>query len=270
LIIDGRDDRESRDAALEEREMLPRSTFGLLTGKAICLLAATLMLSATTAQAAAIWGSSGEDELVGSRDTSATGGATGTKDWADGGFNIAWDISFDEDTELWTYIYHVTANRKEVSHLLLEVTEGDGGVLIDEGSSNVVAPTTYTATSNGNSNPLMPNPLYGVKFDYGDLDEVYTIVTDRAPVYGVFYAKDGKSGGIDVVAYANALKESDYKTDEALTINDFIVRPNGKHGPDPDPGGDPDPPTNAVPEPMTASLAAVAAASLLLATRRRR
>jgi hypothetical protein len=248
--------------------MLPRSTFGLLTVKAICLLAATLTLSATTAQAAAIWGSSGEGELIGSRDTSAAGGATGTKDWANGGFNIAWDISFDEDTELWTYIYHVTTDRKEVSHLLLEVTQGDGGVLIGDDSSPVDEIKTFNPGDP--SNPLLPNKLYAAKLDFGSTDTIYTIVTDRAPVYGVFYAKDGKSGGIDVVAYANALKESDYKTDEALTINDFIVRPNGKHGPETDPGGDPDPPTNAVPEPMTASLAAVAAASLLLATRRRR
>jgi hypothetical protein len=82
----------------------------------------------------------------------------------------------------------------------------------------------------GNSNPLMPNALFGVKFDFGGLQPTYTIITDRAPVWGVFYGKDGKDGkdgGTNVVAWAEALNYADYRTREGLSTNDFIVRPNG-------------------------------------------
>jgi hypothetical protein len=251
-----------------------------ISGWKATLSIAALALSATPAWALPIWGSSGLGELTGSRNSGTDGGVYATKSWANGGFNISWDISFDDDTDLWTYQYHVTVPRKEVSHWLLEVTQDSDSVLIDGSSSEAVAPTTYTSTSNGNSNPLLPNPIYGVKFDYGDLDEVYTLVTDRAPVYGVFYAKDGKDGGQDVVAWSTALSSADYKTNESLTATSFIVRPNGKHVNDPDPDPDPDPnpdpdgnPTpnpQAVPEPMSAGLSMISALALAVGTWRRR
>lgn len=239
---------------------------------------ALMALSAAPALAVPIWGTSGLGELTGSRDSTATGGVTGTKAWANGGFNIAWDIQFDDNTDQWTYQYHLTTSAKDISHWLLEVTEDSDSVLVAPGSSAAVSPTTYSPSDPGKSNPLLPNSLFGVKFDYGDTDEVYTLVTDRAPVYGVFYAKDGKDGGKDVVAWSNALASSDYKTSESLTLTDFIVRPNGKHTPpgggnpggDPDGDPDPDPQGSPVPEPMTAGLTAMSGLGLALRFWRRR
>jgi len=56
-----------------------------------------------------------------------------------------------------------------------------------------VVPGTFSS-SDGNSNPLLPAPITGVKFDApnpNDLPYIFSFDSDRAPVYGDFYAKAG-------------------------------------------------------------------------------
>jgi hypothetical protein len=242
--------------------------FSQVHGRArAALVAVSLGLAGAVApsvsDAAAVWGSDALDSLTGSRSSSTGGGVTGTLDWDDGGFAIDWDIS--ESGGLWTYTYTVSVTDgpgqvKDVSHFLLEVTDDDQPFYILDGSSVPnEGPEVYSGTQSGN--PLMPNPLYGVKFDFGSEDGtvVYTIVTDRSPVWGVFYAKDGQTGGADVVAYADALAFADYMTNTTLGTGSFIVRPNGA-------GSTPDP----VPLPAAAWLLLSGLATLGAAARTRR
>ena len=167
----------------------------------ICLLAGVLFLfTVVPAQAVPIWGSDAIGAALQENLTSpaATSGVDATQQWYNGGFNIAWDITQCAD-DLWTYTYSVTGDTKGLFHFILEVTE-------DGEDFNI----------------------YGVKFDFGDTMLTYTMVTDRAPVYGVVYTKDGTEAREDVVAWSNALNYSDYKTNEVeLAIIDFIVRPDG-------------------------------------------
>ena len=206
----------------------------------VFLLIGTLFLYAN-AHALPIWGSDASGELTGSRDSSEGGGVYATDGWADGNFQISWEIT--EASGIWTYTYYVSnSDTKDVSHLILEVTEDDARFAVLSGSySPLEGPTTY---SQGPSNPLMPNDIYGVKFDdVPDAESiVLTLVTDRAPVYGVFYTKDGQDKipnshppqFIDVVAWSTALGSSDYKTNESLlTTTDFIVRPDSAPVPEP-------------------------------------
>ena len=201
----------------------------------ICLLASGLFLfTVVPAQALPIWGSDASGELIGSRTNPATLGVHATKQWntdvADTetgdvtkGFTIDWNVSLADG--LWTYTYNIIANTKGLSHLILEVTKDDDPFNIIGGTSlPYEGPKVWSLSP---SNPLMPNTIYGVKFDFGDTEVSYTMITDRAPVYGVFYTKDGKTGGDDVVAWSNALNFDDYGTNETLTTTDFIVRPNG-------------------------------------------
>jgi len=143
--------------------------------------------------------------------------------WADSAFGISWNISQDVSGN-WTYEYTFTNSAPAVSHFILEVTQDDNPFNIYEISGTYDGPDTWAEST---SNPGLPNAFYGIKFEDGLT--TYTIVTDRAPVYGVFYAKGGRDGG----AWSDALNFPDYKTNGDLTKTDFIVRPNGNPVPIP-------------------------------------
>ena len=173
-----------------------------------------------------VWGSDASGYLTDSRSSAVGEGVTATQQWADGGFVIDWEISFSFARGQWTYKYTIEVTDKELSHFILEVTNDAQPFSILGGTSTPIeGPTTYSGADP--SNPQMPNPVYGVKFNFGSGRVTYTIVTDRAPVWGVFYTKDGKTDGEDVVAWSNALNYGDYQRNASLTVNDFIVRPDG-------------------------------------------
>lgn len=194
----------------------------------VALLAITLLCN--SAFAAAIWGTDASSALTGSRSTG--NGVTATAPWdQNGGFQVSWNITDNQDGT-WTYVYDINTTQnvnqvKDISHFLLEVTEDNQPFDILGGTSTPTEGPQTWAEQQGN--PGLPNNLYGVKFDFGATNGLvtYTIVTNRDPVWGVFYGKDGKLQGNDVIAYSDALSFADYKTNETLTIQDFIVRPDG-------------------------------------------
>lgn len=193
------------------------------------------LLATTPVRALVVWGGDASGSLTGSRSSSTGGGVTATEEWAGGGFVISWDIQ--KSGGAWTYNYLVSVDQgagkiKDVSHFILEVTDDGQPFSILSGTSTPrEGPQTW---SGGQGNPGLPNAFYGVKFDFGTDKDAgvttanYTIVTDRAPIWGVFYAKDGKSGGNDVVAYAAALADPGFQTSHELVETDFIVRPDGQ------------------------------------------
>jgi len=207
------------------------------------------LFTVAPAQATPIWGTTPTDaELHDSRTSPASSGVYATEQWDKTGFTINWDISLTAG--LWTYTYKVVADTKGLSCFILEVTDDGEAFNIYGGTSTPYeGPETWDVpdpSKKNPSNPLMPNSIYGVKFDFGtpeDTDEVtYTIITDRAPVYGVFYTKDGINQvdevidgkkvkvKYDVVAWSNALNSSNYRINKGLTTTDFIVRPDGYNG----------------------------------------
>ena len=190
-----------------------------------------VLLTFTRANALPIWGTEASGELSGSR--SLGNGTVSTGGW-ENGFNLGWDITKDQATGLWTYNYTVivqptpNGNIKDISNLILEVTEGQdfswtsvSPSLSDDSPREYV----YTYTTPESS-------LYGIKFEFEDLDEgvgIYesSITTLHSPVYGVFAAKDGVYDGEETCAWSSALEYADYKNDGTLSTTDFIVRPNG-------------------------------------------
>ena len=186
----------------------------------------SIFLLAAPASASIIWGTDASGELIGSRDSN--GGITATDGWAGGNFELSWIV--EEDNGLWTYIYTVNTEdpldpekTKDISHFILEVTEDGNPFNIFGDTDAFEGPKTWTEAS---GNPEMPNDIYGIKFDFGGSPATYTIIIDRAPVYGVFYAKDGRDDGDEVVAWSNALNSPTYRTDSGFTTTDFIVRPD--------------------------------------------
>lgn len=113
------------------------------------------------------------------------------------GSGISWVIT-DNGNGTLTYTYSffgATGSPLELSHFILELSQG----CILEGQSNCVSGyegdiefNSQWDNSIGNSNPGMPAPIYGVKFD----DELssYSFISNRLPVWGNFYAKKGQDG----------------------------------------------------------------------------
>ena len=176
-----------------------------------------------------------DEDLSGTRTSFEGNGIDASASWADGGLTISWEIIKNSDGT-WTYVYELTALKKDISHFILEITDDGNAFNLLEGSDETFGkPATYS--SDDPSNPLMPNSIYGIKSDAEGLGLTYTIVTDRAPVYGIFYAKDGVDNDAGskewVAAWSSALNDENYKKNANLTTIDFIVRPNGAEAPIP-------------------------------------
>lgn len=132
--------------------------------------------------------------------STADGGVTGTGSWADN-FKIAWTIELQNDNS-WHYQYFLTDlndnafESSAVSHWLLEVspnvTENDfwgfNGTPVELGDWE---------TPNGFAFPS------ALKLDFGgDGFGEWSFYTYRAPVWGDFFAKDGRDPGTQDFNYA--------------------------------------------------------------------
>ncbi len=136
---------------------------------------------------------------------SAGSGLTATEDWDDTATELTWIVT-NEDSSApsgfpWKYTYTLHVPKKDISHFIVEVSDGEDPFtvcnLADVTGAGEYEVQRYHPTGDSGSNPLMPGDLYGVKLeDWGEKTEVaVSFFSDRQPVWGDFYAKDGTSGG---------------------------------------------------------------------------
>jgi hypothetical protein len=134
-----------------------------------------------------------------------------TGSWATGNPTISWvvsNVSGGGPTDKpWLYSYTFsTSSSGGVSHVILEtslnttmdnfvqfVGYNNGNALLDEGLSVLIGTwTNYT----GNSNPNLPSSVYGLKITppsgSGITNFTFSFYSDRAPVWGDIYIKDGQ------------------------------------------------------------------------------
>lgn len=135
--------------------------------------------------------------ITGSIDSGEGGGMIATAGWDGGNATLSWSVS--ESGGVWTYDYRWLTESKALSHIIFSVSETFT-------RANILAGTTAGWSlgwfgDEGNSNPGIPDLIYGLKFGGNDTDESFRIVTDRAPRWDDFSAKDGRDGGVDVYAY---------------------------------------------------------------------
>jgi len=133
-------------------------------------------------------------DFTGSRTSAPGGGITATGPWADGGFELSWNIADNQDGTFF-YQYKITGLgggtlAKDVKYWMMQLTPTIDwtGVFDDVGFSTEVG-----RFKKGKKNPGMPGDLFGLKFDDGTLE--VSFVTDYAPEWGSFYAQGkGKNG----------------------------------------------------------------------------
>lgn len=172
------------------------------------------------------------------------GGIFATDGWGGGAFRIAWDIDIGTGTDAGAYRYIYTISNpldtggalaKDLSHWILQVSGNFTSDNLLTGTTTPDAgPTTFTAQTcaASGSNPCLPDDLYGLKWEAGDTFDALTItiITDRSPMDGSFYAKDGDDPTSctgtgrnrvcdDVIAYNTGL-------DPSVTSGAFIRVPD--------------------------------------------
>lgn len=127
--------------------------------------------------------------------SSATGGILGTGNWILGGTTtLEWNVTQNQDLT-WHYDYLFSHPSGATSHFLLEVssTFTRQNLLSPGGDFEEIEIQSWTDQQ---GNPNIPDTLYGIKFNEasGNTTRIY-FDSDRAPMWGDFYSKNGNAGG---------------------------------------------------------------------------
>jgi hypothetical protein len=127
--------------------------------------------------------------------TSANGGVVGGGNW-ETGVSLGWSVADEGDNYLYSYTFQ--SPTPALSHFILQTSDNftENNIL---DFSNAYALDTFSAETQGGSNPGMPEPMFGIKFEGfegGTLFD-FSLTSNRAPMEGDFYAK----GGDDSFAY---------------------------------------------------------------------
>ena len=199
--------------------------------------------------------------LQGYASTPDTSGVVATDGWTDanGGFRISWDVSYDGS--VWNYAYAITDDptgqlNPELSHVIIEISPSVtslDGVIFD---ANFAQAELALYEPGQPSNPNLPGDLYGFKVDG---HHVLTFSSTQAPVWGDFYAKDGRpQGDVWATAWNTGFGSDAVSGDDPFS--GWIPTPDTTGGN----GGDP------IPEPATMALLSLGGISVLGVRRLRR
>jgi hypothetical protein len=121
-------------------------------------------------------------------------------DWANSSSSLSWNVyQLSSGNYEYDYSFILPTNAKNISHVIIQVSKNFT-------TADMLTGTTPNGSlgdwdGQGNSNLGIPASLHGIKWDASGTSFSWTIVTDRAPTLGNFYAKDGNADG-GVYAYS--------------------------------------------------------------------
>lgn len=181
-------------------------------------------------------------------------GIVGTGVWIDPGVTtLDWTVN-NVGGGLWHYSYTLSVPLGGVSHFIIEVSPNF--TTADIVDTNWASKDLFIQTwSEGNGNPNMPEPFYGLKFnEAAGLTATFELWTYRVPVWGDFYSKDGTAGnppGVFNTAFnAGFDSAAPYIPADQGPVQGKILVP------------DTEVPGNVIPEANTLALAAMGLASM--------
>jgi len=132
--------------------------------------------------------------------TGADGLIVGNGGWVNGATPVVLSWVVDREPSYWHYEYTFREDLNGgLSHLLIEVSLNlTAGEIVDPVPMYADGdPTWYRPSDPGQSNPDLPGDIFALKFNTpasGSL-VVVSFYTQRNPVWGDFFAKDGAPGG---------------------------------------------------------------------------
>ena len=144
-------------------------------------------------------------DYTGTRSTDSASELTATGNWANG-FWLTWEVT-DNGDGTWDYRYVIEFDEGvegDPSHFNIEVSPSFTEDNILDSNGTIDGPQVFTEQE---GNPNMPDDLYSIKFDFSGY--VYELTSDRNPVWGDFYSKDGNAGGLGT----NSVWNSEFGTD---------------------------------------------------------
>ncbi len=149
----------------------------------------------------------------------------GPSSWSGSWGGSTIDYSILQNGSQWTYQYTWSSGEsgKALSHIITEVSKNFTINNIFQGTTAGWDLGFYDETQ-GQSNPGLTPGIFGLKWNTTNdpLTFSWTIVTDRAPMEGIIYAKDGvvrvENTNVDVWAKYNVLVPDTVSVPEAATM----------------------------------------------------
>lgn len=167
------------------------------------------------------------------------GGLVGISAWDSSSTVLEWSVDDSTSPGYWHYWYKLTVPKGAVSHMIIEVSDDDPGPAFTLANvfnlSSVpggwVGDKEVKLNTPAQGNPGMPGDMYGIKLN--SVVDV-TIVeisfdSDRQPVWGDYYAKDGDPGGsgTTAVVYNEGFSRADPTVGPANgTVDNHVLVPD--------------------------------------------
>ncbi len=125
--------------------------------------------------------------------------------WTDPATTLTWNVfQLANGNYEYDYTFALRSDAKNISHVILQTSANFTAADMLQGTT--AGGTFGTWDGQSQSNLGMPGSLYGIKWDMsGPVTSFsWSIVTDRTPMMGNFYAKDGNTNG-GTYAYSGTL-----------------------------------------------------------------